>query len=178
MNGTKFKPRQCIKLAIVGDDTLLTVKEGDFLFSGEKVKEIMFNVGYILTSARKDGSLLVTAPVETLSFLKRTFNLIGEHVFAPLSIKSIYKTLCYHLALNCTVEEWQRGVLLSTQREMFMYGKDEFEKFKAILKSKNIIFDELFYDELLNEYADGKFTTLGSLTMVPVLQLDIDVARF
>lgn len=178
LNGPNHNPRNYLRLAIVGDDTLLTIKKGSNIkFEGEEIKKIMYDVGYILTSARKDGSLLLDEKVEKLTFLKRTFNIEGDNVFAPLSLKSIYKTLCFHLELNCTLEEWQRGVLLSTQRELFMHGKDVFLNFQEDLRTKNISFEELKYENLLREYDDGSFTTLGSLTMAPVFQM-IDVSRF
>lgn len=123
------KFRQYCRLKCFGDDNMIHVPPiyKAIVLNAENFCETFDALGVVLTSAQKNEPLKWKKAVD-LEFLKRKFVKYNEHVFCPLVITSIYKSLCFMPADPRIIRQSHLGVLLNNaSREMFFHGLDRFE---------------------------------------------------
>lgn len=117
-----------VRAIIYGDDNLMSSKLDSF--NHTFLRDFFETQGMVYTMAEKDQDSVPFIPLQECTFLKRDFHLssdLGTHV-GRLSKKSIRKMLMYRLpkgsmdSANHAVE-----VMNTSCREMFFWGKDEFE---------------------------------------------------
>lgn len=152
-----------ITLALVGDDSLASFSDELTWFTGDYLSEICDELGFEITSAKKDGTGLELVPIEEATFVKRRFRVDGSRVFAPIEEKSIYKSLSYMTKSSVTEEEREVGVWRAAQAEFFMHGRERFDAFQeeinAVEVALGITVARLSYAELLEKFDDDQFAS-------------------
>lgn len=129
----------CVELAVVGDDNLVSVKQvaaGDFNL--KKLSAFLAGFGFTL----KDGSdknkeiLPEFNPPEKCDFLKRCFKARGDRYLAPLSWLSLSESLHWVRETNMTNAAATQNNVEGFLRELFHYGdKDLYCKWRRDLIS-------------------------------------------
>jgi hypothetical protein len=151
----------------VGDDTLAKVFEMPG-FDNFYIRDFCKSLGYKVTSATKGADLTRYVKLKDATFLKRRFLGEGDRVYAPLSLKSIYKSLCYRLESKATDSEHLASVLLCAQREFFLHGRTAFDEFQSVLRENGYVWALLEYDDLLKAFDEDRLSTwnvLGDLEL-------------
>jgi len=150
--------RHKLRMAFVGDDTLVSVSEDMTWFTGEYVKKVMRELGYEVTPAEKGEKIISFKDISEVTFLKRKFRRDGDFMMAPLAEESIYKSLCYATKSSVSDEVRSVQVLEVAQYEMFMHGKERFLSFSVELEQvSDINFKRFTYEELYQKYTDRDF---------------------
>lgn len=86
--------KDCVELAIYGDDNIASVKPGYAWFNFNSFKAEAATMGFTITDALKtEGDVPDYLPLEKLDFLQRGFSKIGSFWVGPLSLKSLGKAL-------------------------------------------------------------------------------------
>nr|AWO67788.1 polyprotein [Strawberry latent ringspot virus] len=115
----------CVELAVVGDDNLVSVKQvaaGEFNL--KKLSAFLAQFGFTL----KDGSdknkvdLPEFNPPEQCDFLKRCFKARGDRYLAPLSWLSLSESLHWVRETNMTNPAATQNNVEGFLRELFHYG--------------------------------------------------------
>lgn len=150
---------------VVGDDNVTSVSDSvKAKFNLVELVNIYAEWGYEVTDAAKSGSIKPFTTFEDVQFLKRKFRFdtdVGEFV-APLEKDSIYKMLSYWTAKGSgtTYEQRMSDCFEVAQREMFLWGRNEFDAFRELFKpevdrQKTFLVRWFDFDELLVEYKEG-----------------------
>jgi hypothetical protein len=159
-DGRDLDLKRDLGFGFVGDDVL---GASTFMCNTEFTK-FVDSLGYKSQAARKDEDLRDDMTLGELTFLKRTFRLQGEKVFAPLDINSIYKSLCYRLEpCGVSPEQHMKQVVDAAQREMFLHGEQAFLDFQSRLKVAQVAvkveFKYFSYQQLMDAYEKGSLET-------------------
>lgn len=155
----------CIELAVVGDDNLVSVKQVAAAdFNLKKLSLFLANYGFTL----KDGSdkskeiLPEFNPPEKCDFLKRCFKARGDRYLAPLSWLSLSESLHWVRETNMSNAAATQNNVEGFLRELFHYGdKDLYCKWRRDLIdlcSKNRVPHPTTYtfEELERSWLSGK----------------------
>ncbi|DAD54461.1 TPA_asm: polyprotein 1 [Cnidium vein yellowing virus] len=118
----------CVELAVVGDDNLVSVKQVAAAdFNLRKLSAFLKNYGFTL----KDGSdknkeeLPDFNPPEKCDFLKRCFKARGDRYLAPLSWLSLSESLHWVRETNMSNAAATQNNVEGFLRELFHYGDKE-----------------------------------------------------
>jgi len=158
---------QKVRTANVGDDNVNAVCKSLYeRFNMITIAGVYRGLGYVATPAKKGAALQKSIPFLDLTFLKRKFLWSAETgtYLAPLDKDSIYKSFCFEFK-DAGVSPVQRlaDVAQGAQREMFLHGRKDFEEFCSFMSSiyfrHQLVWHQLVYDDLLNEYMNDKFST-------------------
>lgn len=155
--------RNKLRLALVGDDSLASVSEDCDWFDGTYLAKVCLELGYELTSARKELSLQDRVSIYDATFMKRRFRVEGQRVFAPIVEESIYKSLSYYTKTQVTEAERNLATLLGAQREFFLHGEGRFGEFQRELDQlqteRGIVVRRYTFQELLDQFDASSFET-------------------
>nr|UQB76036.1 nonstructural protein [Flumine marna-like virus 9] len=135
--GWKKKFNKCVSLMTYGDDNIMGVCSETPWFNHTAIQKVLADVDIGYTMADKEAESVPYISLDDANFLKRTWRYdadIGAYV-APLDRSSIAKmlTMCT-IKANMSPQAHAIQVIGTAVREMFWYGKEEFEKHVAILK--------------------------------------------
>lgn len=162
-----FKFQEYVKAATVGDDNASGIsKVISDRYNMLTIAPIYNKLGYKVTGASKKAVEKPFIEFEDLVFIKRKFKFNEELGYvAPLDTDSIYKSLCFDKKdIGTTWQARLENVGRSAQREFFLHGRDAFDEFQCLLKplaaENGIVQTYLNYDNLVQEYKSGTFTTL------------------
>lgn len=151
--------RNYIKCLFTGDDNTLAVK-GNFRLTGKKIQEMAALCGHKMTKTDKTDQEIVYQFLGEISYLQRDFIKRDNQWYAPLSRKSIFKSLMYVTSVKLDVED-ERNVnaSLCACREWYLHGKAIFDTEMLVLKRIFPNVNYPTYDTLDNEYHHGIFQT-------------------
>lgn len=150
---------------VVGDDNVTSVSDSvKEHFNLVNLVQLYSEWGYEITDAMKTGTIQPFTTWENVQFLKRRFRYdeeIGSFV-APLEKDSIYKMLSYWTAKGSGTSYEQRmsDCFDVAQREIFLWGRREFEAFQALFKPEvdrqsAFLVHWFNFDDLVVEYNAG-----------------------
>lgn len=160
-----------VKTANFGDDNQhLPKRDVRSYYNLHTVSDCMlehFHIVYTDFKKRKDFPDFYH--ITDLEFLKRGFRKTGVFVFAPLDWSVIEEMVNWISKGQDQVEATRTNCEVSI-REAFHWGKEKFEEWKEkinkALVEKRIEPIYLNYDDLLNDYANGKFEEkIGALPL-------------
>lgn len=134
----QIPPLYHTKVALVtyGDDNVGGVSEDIPWYNHSTISEKFAEWGITYTMADKEGQSVPYINIDECSFLKRTwvYNAERQTYDAPLEHDSILKTLHTFVASKVIdIKEQHAELLLSANREYFMYGCDVFETKRQLL---------------------------------------------
>jgi len=130
--------REFVRPVTYGDDVVVSVHptiKDKFNFTTYQAALKKYDMKF--TPASKDGEAYLFQTKKDLDFLKRSFVIhdnLGRFV-APLSIKSIYKSLVTGImSESITPEKQIVQVMSSAWREAYMHGKKFFNEFESLVE--------------------------------------------
>jgi len=149
----------------VGDDSIGSVsseiKEWYNMLTLVSVFDVM---GYEATAGDKEKVQLPFVSLSDAKFLKRGFRWSAEmkQFVAPLDKDSIYKALCWQNKNAGVTPKTRLGdVATNALREMFLWGRADFETFRAevliLAERDGIVVRPLTFEELVEEYRTHEF---------------------
>lgn len=97
-----------IAMLFYGDDNVITVPHQFPDYNHTNAQIILAQIGVIYTMADKTSESIPYISIEEGDFLKRSFLVKGNKVWAPLDLKSIYKSLRYRTKLADGVTDLKR----------------------------------------------------------------------
>lgn len=120
-----------------GDDNIMGVCQDTPWFNHTAIQKVLADVDIGYTMADKEAESVPYISLDAANFLKRTWRYdpeIGAYV-APLDRSSIAKmlTMCT-IKANMSPQAHAIQVIGTAVREMFWYGKEEFEKYSELLR--------------------------------------------
>lgn len=152
--------KECVSLMTYGDDNIMGVCDETPWFNHTAIQRVLADVDIGYTMADKEAASVPYISMKDANFLKRTWRKdedIGAFV-APLDKSSIAKmlTMCT-LKANVSPQAHAIQVLGTAVREMFWYGKEEFEHHAQL-------FQEIVEECELHDYVmDTTFPTWTEL---------------
>jgi hypothetical protein len=135
--------RSRVQTIMYGDDIVKSTPKGYF-FVGDQIKPILDNLGMHITPGDKTSTEFTLKSPDSILFLKRNFTLDPEYktqsieqhtVRAPLK-KDIIENIYQWVRKSEDPLESVRDNCETALREMFMYGKEEFDKQRSEINSK------------------------------------------
>ena len=155
-----------VTTANVGDDNVNGV-DGDIAdrFNMITIQRLYEGFGYVVTPAKKDGTVVPTIPFEDLTFLKRTFLEDPEFGYmAPLAKDSLLKALCFEPVRSGTSSVARlEAAYHNALREAFLHGREYFDQFATTvgqkLRDHQMVPVDLKFDDLRVEYSERRFKT-------------------
>lgn len=151
-----------VKYYTYGDDVTVGVMKNEKVLNALTFAKHADDIGIGCTTASKAEVTEVSVPLQDIIFLKRKFyfnSSIGR-VVGTLDKRTLYSGLSW-LNTNTTdsMDKVMRDKISSFQREMFLYGRYEFDKAIATLdkacKERGVDYDPLNYDYLTKLYAEN-----------------------
>ncbi|APG78916.1 hypothetical protein [Beihai picorna-like virus 45] len=124
-----------VALQTYGDDNVFGVKQGCEWFNHTSVAGALADIGITYTMADKDAESVPYIHIDEVSFLKRVwrFDEDLQHYVCPLDEDSIAKMLTLHIpSKEDPVQKQTVDVLSTVTREYFWYGRETFEKKRAM----------------------------------------------
>jgi hypothetical protein len=149
----KFSDVCCLK--VYGDDAIMSVspdcKEYNFL----SIKQCFSDMGIEFTHGSKEHSANEYENIKEARYLKRSFNVIGSRIFAPLEEKMIVETVSWVRKGHDTVFATQQNCEAAL-REMFHLGPDVYYNFRQTLlkcaRQASLNVFSYSYDDLLEKW--------------------------
>lgn len=120
----------CVRILVMGDDNIMSVKPGYEKYNHTSIKEVLENLGMKYTMADKTAETVPYIPLEKASLLKRSFIWSDdlECYLAPIEEKSIYRCLSSHMLANGdnseAVVEHCGSMVDTALSEWFYFGED------------------------------------------------------
>jgi hypothetical protein len=145
-----------------GDDMVCGVSDRTPWFNHTSMASALADIGVVFTMADKEAESVPYIKFHEVSFLKRIFKFddrLGCFV-CPLDKDSIEKMLTvWTESKNVVWQEQYASVICSANREMFYYGKEEYDEFQTILKG---LVNYLDIESYINESTFPTWETLAS----------------
>nr|ASG92524.1 putative non-structural protein [Picornavirales N_OV_080] len=117
-----------------GDDNVLGVHEDEKIFHHTSLQAAFAKCSITYTMADKEAASEELIDISRVDFLKRTFRLEGEYIFAPLAEKSIYKMLTVGIPSKFISEETQLcQVMQSALWEAFQHGEAYYDFIRCLV---------------------------------------------
>jgi len=166
LNPKGFQPetfKENVILMTYGDDNFMNVKDGCEWFNHTSIQACLAEHGIKYTMADKEAKSIPYISIHEVSFLKRTFRYDNdlECYLAPLEHDSINKMLTIQVKSKSVSPQAQAlSAIQSAIREYFFYGKEEFNKRRALLR---IIIEESGLDNYLINFKPDDFGDLQSV---------------
>lgn len=122
--------RDNVAIAVYGDDIVKScTPEVQRWFNGNTIAPIMQEIGMKITPADKDSTEFRVKPPEEVTFLKRSFKPDPQYpqrtIRCPLDLKTIWNIPQWIKKGNDEIEATRVNCEMAL-REMYMYGKNEF----------------------------------------------------
>lgn len=141
--GSNFIFSQCVRILVMGDDNVMSVKEGFEKYNHTSIQSVLGSLGLKYTMADKESESRPYIGLDEASLLKRKFVWSEEFeaYLCPLEEKSIFRCLYAHM-LSCgeNSEELRTHCMMMCDTalvEWFYHGKlvylDRLEKVKQLL---------------------------------------------
>lgn len=146
--GWSLKFADVVALVTYGDDNIMGVSDSAPWFNHTELAAVLKLWGITYTMADKEAESVPYLPMDQCSFLKRTWRWCDqrEMYLAPLEESSIMKTLHTYVASTAIdVNSQHAELLLSANREYFMYGYKLYAEKRAVLYHLAEKFDMLHY---------------------------------
>lgn len=152
-----------VSILFYGDDNIFSVHQIIVkMFNHTSIQEVLASWGLKFTMADKLSESVPTIHISSAEFLKRTFlwsEILGRFT-APLSVKSIAKSLhCNHVRRQIP-EVHDASVICTANREFFQHGKAVFEErheqLQQVIDEHDLQFfseEFLTWDQLVAEVA-------------------------
>jgi hypothetical protein len=123
-----------VHLLCYGDDNIMSVSPSEQKLNHTVIAEELAKIGMVYTMADKESESVPFINLEECDFLKRKFKHdpdIGA-IVGPLAESSVYKRLHFFRAKTpLSKPAYLADVLSGAAQEMFLHGKEKFEKFVA-----------------------------------------------
>lgn len=126
----KVKFDECVRILVMGDDNIMSVKPGYEKYNHTSIKEVLENLGMKYTMADKTAETVPYITLEQASLLKRSFIWDDslECYLAPIEEKSIYRCLSSHMLANGdnseAIVEHCGSMVETALAEWFYFGED------------------------------------------------------
>jgi hypothetical protein len=164
-------PNVVSRKATTGDDANLTVDPRFFPKDGAWLISAFAEAGWTITSSNKVDALQALHFSE-IDYLKRKFKVVGQRVFAPLALESIYRSLAYRVGGNAADEDERNfSAAQSAVAEAFLHGEEFYASFTREVQAAIPSFpDPRPYHKVLEDYDAGLFRTWGTAdsTILPL----------
>lgn len=152
--------RERVALMTYGDDNALGVSNIIDWYNHTSIQAIFASVGITYTMADKEAASIPFIHIDDISFLKRKWRYddeVGDWL-CPLEESSIHKMLTTGIKSdNITPKAHAIAIIGTALREYFFYGREEFEKQRAMLAE---VVEECGLHIYVNEYTLPKFEDL------------------
>lgn len=123
----------CVRILVMGDDNLMSVKDGYEKYNHTSIQEVLGAKGLAYTMADKSTISKPYIPIEEVTLLKRRFVWSPEFetYMCPIEEKSIYRCLYSHMLENGDHSETVRDHCMhmcdTAMAEWFYFGRDVYD---------------------------------------------------
>lgn len=123
----------CVRILVMGDDNLMSVKDGYEKYNHTSIQEVLGVKGLAYTMADKSPISKPYIPIEEVTLLKRRFVWSSEFetYMCPIEEKSIYRCLYSHMLENGDHSETVRDHCMhmcdTAMAEWFYFGRDVYD---------------------------------------------------
>lgn len=170
----RLRFRLVVKAGFYGDDVLQSVASiARPFYNFKAIKDYLKGHGIVVTPAKKEEGDYLFKPLKECQFLKRAFvekdvllsdGTTRSFVLAPLEMASILKSLVWQVrSREVTTEVQTRAAIESANKELWMHGREVFEKYHQTLldASERLGFYKGLetFDEITQMYVDGSYAT-------------------
>lgn len=151
---------------VLGDDNLGARRREIAWFDMTVVEYYLAELGHVYTSSRKGEALVPTDPLESATFLKRSFRKDEEsgRWFAQLDKKSLIKMVMYQEASSkMSRMDVGNAIMHSYSIEVFMHGRAYYDATCARWKDASAKVGHTWnsYDEMMTKYLRGELQSWG-----------------
>jgi hypothetical protein len=132
-----FKFDDCVRILVMGDDNIMSVKEGFEKYNHTSIQEVLGDLGIPYTMADKRDGSVPYITLEESSLLKRGIIWSDElEVYlCPIEEKSIFRCLSSHMlakGVNSeTIREHCLAMVDTAMAEWFYFGKEVYDDRRA-----------------------------------------------